>query len=234
MTVELSFSFLVPFLIYLIQKKKSWFIALILISIPLNNYLNSYIVHFMFGILLAKIFCIKTERKNLSFAIMSVFLVIAFIVYSFQQIIQAFPTIAHNIEIFLSFFGVKMSSFYTWTAAIGSAYFIYYIITYERVKKVLMFRPLVFIGKISYSIYLVHWLVIYYILNNFIFWLNDKRTLFIYLFLNTLVIILTIPLSALLYYTIELPFIQKGKKVAVVTNELIKKWKIKTSANNGS
>jgi len=97
-----------------------------------------------------------------------------------------------------------------------------------------MFRPLVFIGKISYSIYLVHWLVIYYILNNFIFWLNDKRTLFIYLFLNTLVIILTIPLSALLYYTIELPFIQKGKKVAVVTNELIKKWKIKTSANNGS
>jgi len=84
--------------------------------------------------------------------------------------------------------------------------------------KVFEFNPfgkskLPFIGKISYSIYLIHWLLILFVMNTWDVWGKIfgfgifKMSIMLALYLG-----ITISLTSLMYRFIEMPFIHFSKK----------------------
>lgn len=214
MTVELSFSFLVPFFILLLQKKFSWFIALMFLSIILSRYISFYFIHFMLGIMLAAGYCSSKIKLKMGKKNMNLLLLAALLVFSFEPVIKGYPAAVHLLEEAMKYFGINIISLYKWAAAIGSAYIIYYILYNEWIKKILSFSPMVFIGKVSYGIYLVHWIVIFYIVKKFVYLFIFDNLIFTYLAMYFVVITITIGISGLLYHTIELPMIRLGKRAA--------------------
>ncbi len=90
-----------------------------------------------------------------------------------------------------------------------------WIISSEKWQRFLQLKPLLFLGKISYSVYLVQWLVIFVCINPyFSFFKNLFQTEFLTtkLIMAALVIGFTLVLATLLYYFVELPFINLGRK----------------------
>jgi peptidoglycan/LPS O-acetylase OafA/YrhL len=75
----------------------------------------------------------------------------------------------------------------------------------SKLQKLLSVRPLVFIGKISYSFYLFHF-VILLILSNLLSFMNSTGFLF-------LLIIFTVLISSLSYYLVEKPFIKLSHRL---------------------
>ena len=214
MSVEISFSFLVPFFILLLQKKFNWYIALMFLSIILSRYISFYFIHFMLGVMLAAGYCSTKINLKMSASKMNLLLVAALLVFSFEPVIKGYSPAVELLEVVLQYAGIKLVYVYKWAAAIGSAFIIYYILYNEQVKKLLLLRPLVFIGKVSYGIYLVHWIVIFYIVKRFASLFIFDQVIFTYLSLYSVVIALTIGISGILYYTVELPMIRYGKKIA--------------------
>jgi len=83
----------------------------------------------------------------------------------------------------------------------------------ERIQSLLHLRPMIFLGQISYSVYLLQFIVILCLLPPWVHWLNTLgigRTL--WLLPLTLVFSLggTVLLAALTYRWVELPCIQLG------------------------
>ncbi|MFJ7728147.1 acyltransferase family protein [Neobacillus sp. NPDC097160] len=91
-------------------------------------------------------------------------------------------------------------------AVIGAVLFIIIAIGSGKVTKLLMLKPINFLGKISYSLYLYHLIV----LLSLIYLLYNVVTIEI-IFLLTIVV--SICISTLAYFIVEEPFIKLGKKI---------------------
>jgi len=86
-------------------------------------------------------------------------------------------------------------------------------IAISRYKFKLIVNPIItYIGKISFSMYLVHFAVLNWLMN---FHLIDfvRNETFNYCIRLTLVVILTMIFSTFFYHTIEIPFQKTGKKI---------------------
>src|SRR5690606_29642703 len=87
---------------------------------------------------------------------------------------------------------------------LGSFIILVFIIQSRRAQKVLEHGVLRFFGKISYGIYLMHWLVVTWIFNNRL-WLSayfpDEKTAFAVLLLGCLAA--TILLAYITYHMVE-------------------------------
>ncbi|NIK75681.1 peptidoglycan/LPS O-acetylase OafA/YrhL [Paenibacillus castaneae] len=93
-----------------------------------------------------------------------------------------------------------------WMTALGASIFIITAVSSSRLSKLLEREPFLFLGKISYSLYLYHMIV----LLTLVHLMND--------FLNTplivlLAFILSFATAAMGYYFVELPSIRLGKRL---------------------
>ncbi|CAG7632626.1 acyltransferase family protein [Paenibacillus allorhizosphaerae] len=91
-----------------------------------------------------------------------------------------------------------------WIILAGASIFIIFALFSGSVSRFLMFKPIHFIGKISYSIYLSH-MIILLVMVNLLYGLIPLALIWL------LTIILTIVISALMYFYIELPSIKLGR-----------------------
>jgi len=100
---------------------------------------------------------------------------------------------------------------------LAAALFLVKVIHSERLQRWLSIRPLVFLGKISYGLYIVHWYFIFNVLQHYYwgwkdkFHLSDQKT---HLLIGLAVLILSLIAATALHYLVEKPFIQIGRKVA--------------------
>ncbi|HDR6311980.1 TPA: acyltransferase [Bacillus cereus] len=205
---EMRISIIFPVIIYFILKH-NWKLTLIVSFIwcssafVLTNKLNAfnqsdylmtiyYLFMFIVGALLAKhknVFLQFFSERSVGMKL--IIMICAVLLYTARWWGYSFQ-LMHNIIItdFLTMFGSTIMI----VISIGS----------KRIKNILLMKPINFIGKISYSLYLYHCVT----LLTFCHWLQYKIS---YLFILVLSFVCAMILATLSYYYIEKPSIRLGK-----------------------
>jgi peptidoglycan/LPS O-acetylase OafA/YrhL len=92
-----------------------------------------------------------------------------------------------------------------WSVATGVCIFISFALSSKKVSRILISEPLPFLGKISYSVYLYHAIVLLAAVNI----LFGRIQLWQILLLSLATII---PISAVMYRLVEVPSIELGRR----------------------
>ncbi len=211
---ELRISILFPFIVLLVKKLNTIYVLIlcaalsliaglagILSTITVNGYHTSlfdslhYISIFMIGALVAKnktvlstLYQRFTKMQKISFLIMAVLL------YSYSDVLSK------------DFFHIIPFRFYVseYGLSLGSVLLIIMALASRKISGLLNLPLLIFLGKISYSLYLTHMLVILSLLHL----LHDRISMPLLLTLSGLVSILT---AIICWYFVELPSMKLGK-----------------------
>jgi peptidoglycan/LPS O-acetylase OafA/YrhL len=198
--IELFISFLVPVGILLASRNTGWLILFTLILIgPLGA--SYYILHFVIGILLAKYYASirlwLEPRRGWKIAI----LLLGLFLYTFR----------YTLPVYLEW---NLKASIPWiVTGFGAALLIVVVIASERARSILSLGFLRFIGRVSFSVYLLHFLVIIILMTRVFHLLNlpaSASALGWWLGL-TLTVLATLGLAALTHRFIELPSMAVGK-----------------------
>jgi peptidoglycan/LPS O-acetylase OafA/YrhL len=211
--VELAVSFIVPILVIVARHNIRWVAYLALIVLVCGKgYYNINIFHFCLGVMLA--FHFETIQ-NIDFKTWKIYpfryllYVLLFLMYNLRHIVEIYP-LNPTLTSIITFLGLDWFYF----SAISAAIFLMIVINNKWLQRILSIKPLVFLGKISYGVYLTHWLFINYLLMpRFDYFKNilgsESKMFFVFL---SITILGTLILSTILYYMIELPSIKLGRK----------------------
>ncbi|WP_291722660.1 acyltransferase family protein [Bernardetia sp.] len=167
-----------------------------------------YVLHFCLGILLAMNFD-KIQQLELSKAKRYVLFFIGFLLCSFEQI--------HFIIVPHENFKATNTELGFFLGAFGCVIWLVLAMSAPKFQKRIETKPLLFLGDISYGLYIGHWLIFVNILEPHFEWFLSKIGSF---YLTHIIVRygLVIPLSLLfatfLYYVIEKPFIKWGYNIA--------------------
>lgn len=200
--IELGISFLVPVGILLAARHTGWlaFFTLLLIG-PLGG--NYYVFHFAAGILLAKYYGDIRSWLGPRRVWKIVLLLSGIALYTFRFTLPVY-------------FSWDLPMSIPWiVTGIGSALLLMVVIASEWARTFLSFSWLRFIGRISYSIYLVHFLVLIMLTPRALQLLSAPRTYLPYAwwFGLAFTILATIGVAALSHRWVELPSIAFGKSL---------------------
>jgi len=214
MGVEMVFSLFMPFLVILAQKNIKYIKYLMPISIFIGQqYMSMYLFHFLLGILLAyyypqiKAYKFKESRWFKFRYIIPVIVLFLFSARHFNKI-KSFGSIYNDVVNFLALDFFHFS-------AIASFVILLYVINNEKAQGYLENKFFLFLGKISYSIYLTHWLVVVIVMEKWDMWnfiTDDGRIKFAVMLGVTIVV--TLVLATLMYYTVEKVFMQLSYRTA--------------------
>ncbi len=239
---ELRISLLFPLIVILIKRfnwKVSILVCIVLSSVAginkifelqaSNGYNITYFatVHyislFILGSLLAKYKnYLIAFYKELHIRLKWILFITSYIMYNLAEIIIGSLYEITNIEVISTFFYI----FVEYLIAIGSMGLIISALGSTRVTKFLLYKPILFLGKISYSLYLYHLPVIL----TCIYLFHKIIPLWI---ICLIAIVLSLIISAVAYNLIEKPNIKIGRNLAYRVNykqELIKSKSVKNTA----
>ncbi len=211
LTIEMCASFLLPFYI-LIAKKNKLLIPLLIgifyVALDENFYFS---IHFLLGILIA---CYYTqinvttfkEKKWFKFRYLIILFAIAIWPIRYYQKLSHFGWTYLYLEDFLN-----INAFHY--TAISSAVFLVIMIYNKRVQKFLQNKVLVYMGTLSYAIYLVHPFCISMIYNVLEKNIPTKNPNIVVTSMIIGYMIITVLLAMVLHYGVERPFMKIGKRV---------------------
>jgi peptidoglycan/LPS O-acetylase OafA/YrhL len=154
--VELAASLLLPFLVLLLRKSRQLFYLLGAVYLVLGPpWVMSQIFHFMLGMTLAYFFPLiarfdvrASRYANLRYLVY----LLAFVLFSIRHITRIFP-LSETANYWMGL--LRIDLFYL--TGLGAFILLAYIINSPRLQRGLSVSPLLFLGRISYSVYLVHW-----------------------------------------------------------------------------
>jgi peptidoglycan/LPS O-acetylase OafA/YrhL len=233
---ELRISLIFPFVVILVKRfslKYNMLLCLLLCCIAgMNNIFhiqisNGYLVTyfdtitflsvFICGALIAKHHSIIMHYYSaLSIRVRFIILGLSIIMYNYVPYIIFYATNFLNNEIFSAYSLIIMEHITT----LGAIGFIISAMGSVRIATILMQKPIAFLGKISYSLYLFHMPV----LLSCVFLLNGR---FSYYLISAIATVLSIIVATCAWYTIENPFNRVGRslsaKLRVATSEGILK-----------
>lgn len=212
--VELISSFFVPVFTIVAFKSVKMLNWLVVISFLTNSITGVFLFHFMLGIWLGKNF---KKIKNYDFKSSGIYpfrwiiYLLIFVLYSVRFIDDISKLGAYylipNHYLGLTFFHITgIASFFILWKAINSSIW----------QNVLRWKPFLFLGKISYSVYLSHWFAVFCVFiprpEKLAHWIHLDGHAYLAGFI--ICIPLTILMSLILYQTIEKPFNLFGKKIS--------------------
>ena len=210
LTLEMVGSFLMPFYIALAIKNKRlipWFIVAMLIVG--NNLCFSYM--FAFGIVAS---CYYYEIIGISFGETKWFkyrypiLLASFVLFSIRQI-DAVSPLGPSYKYLAGFLGID---FFTYTG-IACFVFLVAILHSKGAQRFLENKVLVYMGKISYGVYLVHVVVINTVFLYTEQYLSGPYPTRSFVLITLLVIAAVVLVATVLHYFVELPFMRLGKRI---------------------
>ncbi len=213
LNVELVLSLCLPFLILLIRYDRKLFNIFLLLSVLFSVFMSLFILHFMLGILLAYHFQTIAEydlKAHRWYRYRYGIVLLVALAYSIRPIYNLFPLP----KVYAWLKGLTGFDFFQVTG-LATFCFLALVINQPKAQRFLSKPLFLFLGKISYGMYLVHWFWLFYIINprfrvlqGFLGW-NDFYTA---LAVGGLLLVLTITSATLLYHFVELPWIRKGKR----------------------
>jgi peptidoglycan/LPS O-acetylase OafA/YrhL len=209
----MGFSFLMPFIILIGKINRKYVVWLLLAGFLTSNIVREFFVHFILGVCLTLFFCDiqKESFKNTFLYRYRALIIPVFILLFSLRHISRIHEIGSSLINLMNFVG------FTFFLLSGLAAFVFliYIIRFKKVQAFLMHPILLFYGRISYGIYLGHWILLRVVAD---YWKSDilpafpnKETAFIVVLL--ICFVLSSILAVLLHYFVELPFIKIGKKL---------------------
>ncbi len=210
--VEMALSLLMPFLTIVAKKNIKlivWFIPLSMMMGP--GYINTFTMHFCLGIILSYYYPQIRDfnfRESKYYAYRWLIAIGTFILFSIRHIerIVDFGSLYDKIADFL-----KLDLFHF--TGFASFLILLWIINSKKIQDFLQSKFFIFIGKISYSVYLMHWLIVVAIMEHwdiFINFFGTEPIAFVVMLLVT--ILATIASATIMYYGVEEPFIKWSKK----------------------
>lgn len=214
LSIEIVFSFLMPFLVAMAKYNRKLIPWLILMSLVSSYVTGIFLFHFTLGLFLGAYFSTYNSeaiKSTFWYRYRYLLLALALSLFSMRQWTKIVPIGGHTLHELLAY--LQLDFFHL--SALASFIFIVGLIHFRRLRSVFELPLLVYIGKISYSIYLVHWVLVWAIGDHW-----ESRVL--PLFPNAasalavcaiVCFVLTILLASLLHYTVEIPFMKLGKKV---------------------
>jgi peptidoglycan/LPS O-acetylase OafA/YrhL len=213
LALELFASMLVPFFLILMRMNDWAALFLLILLVPSNWYL----MHFYLGMITAKNFRFFLAGQSWNRW------------YRLLALIAIVPLLSN--ETLVKVFGE--GSLTWWLNAIGAWIALVLVITSPSAQKILSLRPLVFLGRISYSTYLVHFLVLLVATPNILRYLetsgmeSEEWAYGITFALSTAIVIFT---SYLFHEAVEQPTIlfsrSAKKQVAEFTSRIAAKLKV--------
>jgi len=211
LTLEMLGSFLMPFYIALAISNKKFIPYLIVVTLIIgNNLVFSYM--FLFGILVSCNYSQITDvsfRETKWFRYRYLLLIAAFILFSLRQL-DAVSPFGPDYKYLASYLGID---FFTYTA-LSCFVFLVAILHSKRTQRFLENKVLVFLGKISYGIYLVHVVVINMIYVYAERFLSGPHPVVSFILISICVVMAVVAVSAALHYWVELLFMRMGKRIA--------------------
>jgi len=209
--VEMVMSLLLPFFIIAARKNIKYIYALIPMTLYIGaGHLSMFTMHFCLGILLAYFYPQIQSfdfKKSKIYSFRWLLFIIVFAMYSIRHI-DRIHTLGNKFFAVLGFWGIDLFHI----TGIASFIILLFIINNQYIQKLLQLKPLLFLGKISYSIYLMHWIVVVYVMEHWEKWKSIfGNDYIIYWTMLAFTIITTILLATICYYFIEKKFIQIGK-----------------------
>lgn len=213
LSVELIASFFMPFAIAMARYNRKLIPYLIIPFLFIEYPLGKLFIHFMLGLIVSCYYLdIQGEASKATkwFRYRYFFIFIAIILFSIRHIERIFP-FGHAYQTIAGYLSIDLF-YYT-----GLASFIFLVAMINSVKtqRILEHSVLRYFGKISYGVYLSHWVIVQAIFDH---WekltalFPDNKTAFFVMM--GVCFILTTLLAIFIHYVIELPFIRFGKKVS--------------------
>ena len=214
--IEMALSLLVPFMAILARYNEKLFVYLLIISILIGrDYISEFVLLFGLGVLISKNFDAIYHFNNTRrwwYKYRWALLPVVLFLYSIRHVLQIFP-LPETLNNFL--YTLFNASAFTFTG-IAAALILVYIINSHKLRVFFSHGILTFIGKISYGIYLSHWLFNSIYMNNFDFIMTNyaghSEIKFLLLY-SVFSFTLSILSGIIIFYVIELPFIKLGKRI---------------------
>ncbi len=226
---EMRISIIFPLLMLIINRlnfKKTILLALMMsalsfilyvgLSKPSHDYFHTlhYSALFIVGAILARYRLEMIEKiKDLTTLKQTTLLLTGLFLYLYAKPAFALNILLGGRDVFLA------AILDTWVVAIGAGIIIMMSLSSNLISKFLLFKPTKFLGKISYSLYLYHCIVLF----SFVHLLYGLMSIWIIWIIS---LIVSFALSALSYKYLELPSINLGRKF----NKQVNKEIIKASA----
>jgi peptidoglycan/LPS O-acetylase OafA/YrhL len=222
MGIEVILSLLMPVLILTLRQRPIFYVLLVIMLFS-YNFLSPFIMHFMLGILLNDFYRSGRRAAWLDQGKYLLLIIpICILFYSLRQLMMVMPGVEYFINLFQDVIGMQRDKIYFYFSGFASAVFILIILQSAKLQAILNHRVLTFLGKISFSLYLLHWIVI----KAFHFETMKESFTSVPLFLLTIIVsvsVVTIFISYFTYRFIELPFINMARKID------LRKWRNKDS-----
>lgn len=213
--VELALSIFVPFMVLIVTKSQllfCYFLGAVFFANKL--YISEFFLMFGYGVLIAKNFKLvemyqnqdKWWYRNRHFLILLVWLI-----WGIRHILRIFPLNESLSKLFSNF--LFINEFHL--TGLASAILLVYVINTGFVKVFLKSRFLLFLGRISFGLYLVHWFFPRIIMDNFAYFISvcGGSELYLFLFTQFFVIGLSLVFGTIVHHLIEVPFMKIGKKI---------------------
>ena len=210
--VEMALSLLIPILTIAAIKNIKLIIWLIPISMFIGpGYISIFTMHFCLGILLAyyfpqiKSYDFKASKYYPYRWLIGLAVFALFSLRHFQRM-HDFGAIYNKLA---GFFRIDIFHF----TGFASFMILLYVMNNVKIQRWLNGKILHFIGKISYSIYLMHWFVVVLIMEK---WKHHLKffgsTEITFAVMLLVAVAATLLLATLLYYLVEKPFIKLARK----------------------
>ena len=209
LSVEMLESFLMPFFIVLALKDKR-FLGFMLVAFLLQG--GNFNFHFLLGIVLSCYYYPLTApsfRHTRWYRFRPLILAAAVVLFSIRNI-HAVSPLGPSFMYLITYLGLD----FFFITGLAAFIFLAAILISKNTQAILSHRIFVFFGKISYSIYLVHTLIINIVFASVAYLLPGKS---LAVTLTTQMVsytALTFLAATLLHYSVELPFIRIGRRVA--------------------
>ena len=216
LTIELILSFFIPFAVIIGHKSARymwWLAGFFFIAMPGLMGIDMFLVHFVLGALVAAYFNVISGskfHKSVFSRYRYIFIPLGMILFSMRPLEKLTKLGWFYDKIIFEYLGYEVYYF----SAVGSFILLVYIIHSKRLHKLLELGILRFFGKISYGLYLMHWLPVLWVFNNRE-WLSayfpGEKVAFFALMAGC--VLVTIVMAVVVYYCVELPFIKWGKRL---------------------
>lgn len=212
LTIETAMSFFMPFLILMVRQNKKAIVWFVFSYLLMSHILGYYVLPFALGILACVYFediQASSFKQTIVYRFRYLALGLATVLFSIRHIDRLFPFNETTLKL-LRFCHLD---FYIFTS-IGAFVLLVFLIHSAKAQRLLEHQLLLFLGKISYGIYLVHWVVVEAIFDHWdkigAYFPNEKIAFGIMFGVCALV---TIVAATMLYFWVEMPMMQYGKKL---------------------